>query len=189
MTSRAPNVTAEQIQCYIMPRLELRNAYTKYRCKRVISIFESQEIGTLGEPTPEGVDPTQHDRHYFDDIFLEDCTETGKPSVEDAQRIIDSFATLPKSAESKIFVHCYAGVSRSSAVVYILYCMELGPDREVEAMELTEKSAPWGGIYPNSLLVKYADESMGRDGKMIKALRDWKVETQKRLKSGDYLID
>jgi len=57
-----------------------------------------------------------------------------------------------------------------------LYCRDLGPGREQEAMELTEASAPYKGIWPNDLIISYADQLLGRDGTMVKVLQDWKNE-------------
>ncbi len=76
--------------------------------------------------------------------------------------------------DKKTLVHCYAGISRSSAAVFALYCKDLGPGKETEAMAKTYESAPFKGIDPNPLMVAFADEILEREGKMIEALNEWR---------------
>lgn len=154
----------------IMPRCSLKEANTKYGCDGVISIFEEIEIGREGEPTPEGVVKNKHNRYYFDDIIDRPAMQFGTgPTEEDLLRILRD-----NPVGDKIFVHCYAGISRSSAITYMLICRDLGPGKEEEAMEKTLASAPLKGIWPSNRIVRLADSILERGGKMIKAVEDWK---------------
>ncbi len=164
------------ISLIIGPRYELPEAYTKYGARAVISIFEAQEKGNCKEPTPDGVERINHYKFYFDDVYIGtnfDWKEA--PTEEDIKNILELYPKyLPKKEDCPVYVHCFAGVSRSSAVTFSLYCKAMGEGREYEAMELTDKSAPHKGIWPNDIIVELADKILNRNGKMIQAVKDWK---------------
>ena len=66
-------------------------------------------------------------------------------------------------------VHCWAGISRSTAAAYIL-ALAINPalDEQALAQELRRR-AP--SATPNPRLVALADETLGRDGGMIAAIK------------------
>jgi predicted protein tyrosine phosphatase len=65
-------------------------------------------------------------------------------------------------------IHCFAGVSRSTAAAFIAACA-LSPERDefmiARAMRLASPTAS-----PNSRLVALADEALGRRGRMNEAI-------------------
>ena len=67
-----------------------------------------------------------------------------------------------------IVIHCFAGVSRSTAAAYITACA-LSEDRcEFEiAKELRARSET---ATPNRLLVEIGDRMLGREGRMVEAI-------------------
>ena len=161
----------------IMPRVALPEANTRYGCNTVISIFEHCEFGTDAEPTPKGITKTLHHRHYFDDELDENLPNDRQHGAteEDIGRILALYPNyLPDKANGRVFIHCFAGISRSSAVAFALYCRQLGDGNEAKAMEKTADSAPFKGIWPSSRIVRLADTVLERNGKMIKAVEDWK---------------
>ena len=65
-------------------------------------------------------------------------------------------------------IHCWAGISRSTAAAYIAACT-LGPDRdEVEVANVLRAAAP--SATPNARLVALADAALGRRGRMVRAI-------------------
>lgn len=66
-------------------------------------------------------------------------------------------------------IHCFAGISRSTAAAFIAMCRLDDPARsEMEiAMGLRQESR---SARPNRLLVAIADELLGRNGRMIDAI-------------------
>ncbi len=65
-------------------------------------------------------------------------------------------------------IHCWAGISRSTAAAYIAACA-LGPDRdEDEVAGALRAVAP--SATPNARLVALADTALGRRGRMIRAI-------------------
>jgi len=69
-----------------------------------------------------------------------------------------------------MLVHCWAGVSRSTAAAFIIACQR-GPDRAERAIaQALRDAAPYAT--PNPLLVSLADAALGRDGRMSRAIAD-----------------
>jgi predicted protein tyrosine phosphatase len=65
-------------------------------------------------------------------------------------------------------IHCWAGISRSTAAAYIAACA-LKPDRdEEEAAAALRAAAP--SATPNARLVALADAALRRQGRMIRAI-------------------
>lgn len=76
---------------------------------------------------------------------------------------------LEMNAGQTMLIHCYAGISRSTAAAYILACARL-PDRgEAELAELLRQLSP--SATPNPLMVALADAALGREGRMVAAIR------------------
>ena len=67
-----------------------------------------------------------------------------------------------------LLIHCWAGVSRSTAAAFIAACA-LAPERpESEIARAIRDASPTAT--PNSLLVEVADRMLERDGRMIAAV-------------------
>lgn len=67
-----------------------------------------------------------------------------------------------------LVIHCYAGISRSTAAAYIAACA-LAPGRDEDAIaESLRTAAP--SATPNRLFVSIADRMLGRDGRMVAAI-------------------
>lgn len=71
--------------------------------------------------------------------------------------------------EAPLLIHCYAGISRSTAAAFSLACA-LAPERE-EAEIARELRAASPTATPNALLVELADAVLGRKGRMVAAIR------------------
>jgi predicted protein tyrosine phosphatase len=67
-----------------------------------------------------------------------------------------------------MIVHCWAGVSRSMASAYTVLCDRAGPRSEMEIAQAMRARAPHA--YPNRLIVRLADEMLGREGRMVAAV-------------------
>ena len=68
-----------------------------------------------------------------------------------------------------IVVHCFAGISRSTAAAYITLCA-LKPDRdEADIARRLRTASPIAT--PNARLVAIADDLLGRQGRMVDAVR------------------
>jgi predicted protein tyrosine phosphatase len=70
--------------------------------------------------------------------------------------------------QAPFLIHCWAGISRSMASAFTILCDRLGPGREIEIALAMRRRAPHA--QPNALLVRHADEALGRSGRMVAAL-------------------
>lgn len=115
---------------------------------------------------PRGIASGQHLRLYFHDIVSDMAGHT-PPSSGDAKRLIDFLSGWNR--EAPMLIHCWAGISRSTAAAYVALCL-LRPqaDEEELAQELRAASP---SATPNRLIVSLADEALGRSGRMVKAIQ------------------
>ncbi len=95
------------------------------------------------------------------------------PSADHADAILDFGRNLPP--EAKLLIHCWAGVSRSTAAAFILACLHLPPD---EAMHLILNLRP--GAMPNRLIVRFSDKILSAGGKMVGAIDGHKRDVGSR---------
>ncbi len=65
-------------------------------------------------------------------------------------------------------VHCYAGISRSTAIAFAAACA-LNPHRD-EFLIARQIRAASPIASPNRLIVSLADKALGREGRMLRAL-------------------
>lgn len=116
-------------------------------------------------PTPAGIAAENHLFLGFNDI-LEPTEGLIPPARVHVERLI-AFATRWDRA-SPMIVHCYAGVSRSTAGAFIVLCA-LNPDRdETELAQELRRRSP--SATPNPRLVGFADALLARDGRMVAAI-------------------
>ncbi len=88
------------------------------------------------------------------------------PAEEHVARVLDFVRRWPR--ETPLVIHCYAGISRSTAAAYIAACA-LAPERDEDAIaEALRAASP--SATPNPLFVAIADRMLGRDGRMVAAI-------------------
>ncbi|MEE7439531.1 tyrosine phosphatase family protein [Methylobacterium oryzae] len=88
------------------------------------------------------------------------------PAEEHVAQLLDFVRTWPR--EKPLVIHCYAGISRSTAAAYIAACA-LAPERDEAAIADALRSASPSAT-PNALFVAIADRMLDRDGRMIAAI-------------------
>lgn len=87
------------------------------------------------------------------------------PSGETIGAMLD-FSRV-RAPETPLLIHCWAGISRSSAAAYILAC-DRHPGCEDELATALRARAPF--VTPNRLMVTLADDLLGRNGAMVDAI-------------------
>lgn len=133
--------------------------------------------------TPKSIAPSQHFKLAIDDIeapfdglqhakfkHVEALcafahawdSETGAqdPGTEDAPSDTRSGALV---------VHCYAGISRSTAAAFVMLCALNPKVDEIAIAKYLRSCSPTAA--PNRLIVSLGDEVLGRNGRMSKAIR------------------
>jgi predicted protein tyrosine phosphatase len=88
------------------------------------------------------------------------------PESEHVEQLIAFVRRWPR--ETPLVVHCYAGVSRSTAAAFVSVCaLNPASDEQAVAAALRRASAT---ATPNIRIVALADNLLGRGGRMVKAV-------------------
>lgn len=119
---------------------------------------------TPHEP-PKGVTAERHLKLYFHDIVQHMDGHT-PPNASDAERLIGFFQSWNR--EAPMLIHCWAGISRSTAAAYIALCMFRPKAEEEELARELRQASP--SATPNRLIVALADDVLGREGRMVRAI-------------------
>jgi predicted protein tyrosine phosphatase len=109
---------------------------------------------------------------------IEDAAQAAPPQ---RRHVEDGLAFARTHAARRLLVHCFAGVSRSTALGYAILVDRAGP-RADEAALLDQLLALRPQACPNRLLVRHADALLGRDGRMVRAVEAHPtiIETRRR---------
>ena len=118
-------------------------------------------------PKFEWLGSKSHLRLSFHDVATPAPGMAG-PRSEDMTRLLEFLRNW--NGASPMLIHCWAGISRSTASAYIATCL-LRPDVDEQqlANELREASP---SATPNPILIALADEALGRNGKMKRAIAE-----------------
>jgi len=129
--------------------------------RRVVSLMRDIEL-VRRPPTIEDAD---HLLLRLDDISvpLEGYTI---PAEEHIAQLLTFVRSWDRAAP--LVIHCYAGVSRSTAGAFVSACA-LNPRRaEAEIAQDIRRLSPTAT--PNARIVALADQMLGRDGRMVAAI-------------------
>ncbi len=114
---------------------------------------------------PASVLEANHLRIQVDDIN-EPADGFVAPSHDHVERALAFVRNWDRAAP--MVIHCYAGISRSTASAFMAACA-LNPHRDEFSIARQIRAAS-PTAYPNRLIVSLADQVLGRDGRMIRAL-------------------
>jgi predicted protein tyrosine phosphatase len=114
---------------------------------------------------PESVLEANHLKVQVDDI-TEQMDGFVAPSDIHVEQVLNFVRGWDRRAP--MVVHCYAGISRSTASAFAAACM-LNPHRdEMTIARQIRAASPIA--QPNRLIVSLADRALGREGRMLRAL-------------------
>ena len=145
---------------YVSSLADMPDGVARLKPSHLISLLDPQEL----PPTPVGMAAQQHLRVGVNDI-CEPIEGQIHPHDGHIEEILSFAAGWER--DTPLWVHCYAGVSRSMATALILLCLE-SPGREEEAVSLLSERAPHA--YPNRLMVAIADRLLGCNGRLRAAV-------------------
>ena len=121
--------------------------------------------GAIMVETPALIKPANHIRLDVDDI-AESIPDYVAPNERHIAELI-AFA-LAWGGRGPAVIHCWAGISRSTAAAFITLCA-LNPDvpERLIAAQLRNASPT---AYPNRLMIRLGDAALERAGRMIDAV-------------------
>jgi predicted protein tyrosine phosphatase len=109
------------------------------------------------------------ERHLF--IGVSDIVEPLEGYVLPEAEHIEQLLAFVRAwgRESPLVLHCWAGISRSTAAAYIAACV-LAPERDEAGIALALREASPSAT-PNPRFIALADDLLGRRGRMVDAVR------------------
>ena len=144
----------------ITPFSALDDAVRRHRPSHLLTLLDEPFV-----PTPKTIHPDRHLRLRMHDI-VEPVEGGVMPESSHVGDLIAFGKTWDRTAP--LLVHCWAGISRSTAAAFILLCDLHGPGHEEKIARGLRFHAPHA--QPNRLLVRHADLLLGRGGRMIAAV-------------------
>ncbi len=131
------------------------------RPSRIVSLLSPYDTF----PTFDGMGPDLHLTVPIHDI-VDDIGDWRAPDLSDAQSVISFVEGWDRAAP--MLIHCWAGISRSTASAFITACVHNpGADEEEIATAIRAASST---ASPNRRLVAHADALLGRGGRMVRAV-------------------
>ena len=114
---------------------------------------------------PASVLAANHLRVQMDDITseMEGFTAPNEAHVDQVLGFVRGW-----DRKAPLVIHCYAGISRSTASAFAAICA-LNPGRD-ESSVARQIRALSPSAYPNRLIVTLADKALNRNGRMLRAL-------------------
>lgn len=145
----------------VCPLSRVADVARERRPSHIVSLLDP---GSAFPVVPHHVD----DRHFRLEIHDIEAEVDGMDALcGDRMRLILDFVS-GWARDEPILIHCYAGISRSTATAYITACAHNpGADEEEIALALREASPT---ASPNRRFIALADAELGRCGRMSRAI-------------------
>ena len=116
--------------------------------------------------TPAGIERDNHLQLTLHDIALP-ADGYIAPGETHVGQLIAFFESWDQSAP--MVVHCWAGISRSTASAFITMCLLNPQEEEIDLAWELRHLAP--SATPNRLIIEHADRLLKRDGRMVSAVK------------------
>jgi predicted protein tyrosine phosphatase len=144
-------------QILIAPYSLLTETVRRHRPSHLLTLMVEPHV-----ETPESILPHRHLR-----LCVHDIAEAVEGSVAPEEAHIVELLGFSRSWDrsAPFLVHCWAGISRSTAAAYIVLCDLHGPGHEYEIAKALRLRAPHA--QPNRLMIRHADALLGRGGEMM----------------------
>ena len=116
-------------------------------------------------------------------LRLDDISHDGPsgPSRDHVAEILGFVEGMLAGSGVRLYVHCHAGVSRSTATAYLALACRHGAGREGDAFDelLTVTEKPW----PNRRIVAHADALLGSGGRLLAPLDAYRAAHPRRIEA------
>ncbi|MFZ4530992.1 MAG: tyrosine phosphatase family protein [Alsobacter sp.] len=146
---------------HVTPLSRLHETVAASRASHVVTLINAATT----VPCPPGI---AADRHLF--IGVSDIVDPQDGHIVPAKVHVEQLLAFARAWDrgQPMVIHCWAGISRSTAGAFISLCA-LQPDRdEMELAATLRRASP--SATPNSRLVAVADDILRRDGRMREAV-------------------
>lgn len=143
----------------VCPLSQLETTVAASGARRVLALLADGAVAHR----PEGVAAYDHLTLRFHDI-----SGPREGYVAPSADMVAKALAFADADDAPLVVHCYAGVSRSTAVAYAIACAREPERSEAEIAAELRRLSP--SATPNPLIVALADAQLGRNGRMVAAI-------------------
>jgi len=114
---------------------------------------------------------------YFDDIWLPEHEKMGfkLPKKEDVANILEW-----AKGKNPVTVHCTGGISRSSAIAYLIACLTHPPEEAIKVLNPLVHA-------PNELVVQYGAEIL-RNPRIFEVFKDFESKAKNFISISDGIV-
>lgn len=146
---------------YISPLSGVEEAIRRYSPSHLVTLLDPDSM----IETPMGIEAARHLRLSVNDIAepIDTLVPPGEAHVAELIAFIQAW-----DQQSPMLVHCWAGISRSTAAAFIALCV-LNENQPEEALARLVR-ARGAHAFPNRLMVRHADALLRRKGRMQNAI-------------------
>ena len=146
---------------YVCPKSQVPDAAERLRPSHLITLLDpADEMAT-----PEGIAAHRHLRLGMNDV-VQALPDHTPPDEQHVREIIAFAQTWDR--KRPMLIHCWAGISRSTATAFTIACMINPRGREGRIAMALRGASPYA--YPNARIVALADHLLSRDGRMVDAI-------------------
>ncbi len=148
------------MKIWISSLRDVHDAHMQAKPAHVVSLLSP------GSDFPDfaGYGDDRHMRIEINDI-LEDMENRPAPGEHHVESVISFLKDW--TPDNPLLVHCWAGMSRSTATALIAACLHNPDTDEAEIGAALAAASPTA--YPNTRIVAMADEMLARNGRMARA--------------------
>jgi predicted protein tyrosine phosphatase len=148
---------------YVAPLSLVETTIADARVSHLVTLINGETL----IDTPPSIELDRHLRLAMNDI----CEPQPGLVVPCETHVSDlvKFA-LDWDRKAPLLIHCWAGISRSTAAAFITLCALNPETSELDLARTLRSASPTA--YPNRLLVALADETLSRNGRMMTAVEE-----------------
>jgi predicted protein tyrosine phosphatase len=148
---------------YVCPLSRLAETVAGTGARHVVTLINNE---TLVQRPPS----IEADNHLF--LGINDICDPADGMVCPSEHHVEEFLGFVRRWDRRtpVVIHCYAGISRSTAAAFSAYCaMRPEMDEGAIALRMRQRSPE---ATPNARIVQMADSILGRGGRMIRAVEE-----------------
>lgn len=112
-------------------------------------------------------------------VDLDQPLEAGEPRrdmvMPTAAMVEQALDFAARHAQTRLLIHCHAGVSRSTAIGLAIYAARLGAGAEEQSLDALLETVP--DAVPNLAVVAIADNLLQRSGNLLSTIVRWDAAT------------
>ncbi|MGO9418328.1 tyrosine phosphatase family protein [Roseiarcus sp.] len=127
-------------------------------------------LSLLDPGTPEPTPFSTYDPHVRATLYFHDAIEPAPNIVLPEMSDVETILAFARDAGDMrhLLIHCHMGISRSTAAMLMVLAQTFPGELEVALVDRLMEIRPQS--WPNSRMIEFADERLGRNGRLAAAV-------------------